>query len=144
MISGGMLIGTRTTKARQPSHRRTSDYGSLESQRSQFQDLSSSGKILLECTKVLTLSRWISSTVQIIKCAITHLLCCCLIGSMPKFRRSVDPFELDLFQSFSTRVCEHGFAKGYDPLLDTRRRTFQEHEVVLDLTVTDKPTHAGR
>lgn len=61
---------------------------------------------------------------------------------MPKLRRSIYPFELNLLQGLAARVREHGFAKSHYALLDTGHRAFQKHKVVLDLAVADETTHA--
>ena len=61
---------------------------------------------------------------------------------MTEFRRGVDPFEVDFFQRFPTRMREHGFAEGHDSLLDARDRAFEENEVVLDFSVADEAAHA--
>ena len=57
---------------------------------------------------------------------------------MTKFRGSIDPFELDLFQRFPTRMREHGLAQGHDSLLNAWDRAFEENEVVFDFSVADE------
>jgi hypothetical protein len=63
-----------------------------------------------------------------------------LVGAVTELGRGIDPFEIDLLQSLSRCVCEHGLSEGHDTLLDTRNGTLEDEEVVLDLTITDKAT----
>jgi len=64
-----------------------------------------------------------------------------LVCTVTELRRGVDPFQLDLLQSLSRCVDEHGFAESHDTLLNTRSGTLENKEVVLDLTVADETTH---
>lgn len=79
-------------------------------------------KILLESTLVLL------------------LLCRGLESTVTELGRGVDPLELDLLQSLSRGVNEHGLAESHDTLLGTRDGTLDHNEVVVDLTISDEST----
>lgn len=89
----------------------------------QLQRQSSSNQILLERTQELA------------------LLCWCLICTMAKLGRGVDPLELDLLQSLPARVHEHRLPESDDSLLDSRHSTLQQQEIVLDRSVAHESTH---
>ena len=65
-----------------------------------------------------------------------------LIDTMPELGRSVDPLEFDLLERLAVRVREHGLAQRDDSFLDARNGTFDEHKVVLDLSIPNETTHA--
>ena len=57
---------------------------------------------------------------------------------MTKFGRSIDPFQINLLQSLSGCVSEHGFSESDDSLLNTGHGTLEQEVVVLDFTVSDE------
>jgi len=69
------------------------------------------------------------------------LLCGSLVSTVTELRRGIDPFEVDLLQSLSRCVDEHGLAESHHTLLDTRNGTLNNDEIILDLTISDKATH---
>jgi len=71
------------------------------------------------------------------------LLLWSLVCSVTKLRRGVNPFEIHFLQRFSGGMDEHGFSESHDTFLDTRGRTFEEKEVILNLTVADESTHGS-
>lgn len=82
----------------------------------------SAGEVLLEGThELLLLGGGLESTVT-------------------ELGRGIDPLEADLLESTAGGVSPHGFAEGHDALLDTRDRTLEHDEVVVDLTVADEAT----
>lgn len=66
-----------------------------------------------------------------------------LVCAMAELRRCVDPLQVDLLQSLSRRVYEHGLAEGHDPLLDTRDGALEDDKVVLDLAISNEATHTA-
>lgn len=65
-----------------------------------------------------------------------------LIGAVTELAAGVDPFELDLLQCATRGVGEHRLAQRHDPLLDTRHRALEQHEVVLDDAIADEATQS--
>ena len=61
---------------------------------------------------------------------------------MTKLTRRVYPFQVHLLERLPARVREHGFSKRHDAFLDTRHRTLEDYEVVVDFAVADETTHA--
>lgn len=59
---------------------------------------------------------------------------------MTKFRRGIDPFELDLLEGLTGCMWEHRLAKCHDSLLNTGNRSFEQDKVVFHLTVADEAT----
>ena len=62
---------------------------------------------------------------------------------MAELGRGIDPFEVDLLGGSPAGLGVESLAQGHDTLLDTGDGTFEEDEVVLDLTVVDEATQAG-
>jgi len=69
------------------------------------------------------------------------LLLWSLVSTMAEFRRSVDPFQLNLLEGLSGCMWKHGLSQGDDSLLDTWHGTLEEDEVVLNLAVPHETTH---
>lgn len=59
---------------------------------------------------------------------------------MAELGGGIDPLEVDLLESPSAGVGEHGFSEGDDTLLDTGDGALDHDVVVLDLTVADEAT----
>lgn len=71
------------------------------------------------------------------------LLLWSLVGTVTEFRRSVDPFELDLLKRFSRGVCLHRFSERDHSLFDTGHRTLEQNKVILHLTIADEATNSN-
>lgn len=71
------------------------------------------------------------------------LLCRRLVCTVTKLAGRVDPFQVDLFQCASARLCKHCLAQRHDSLLDTGRAALEEQVVVVHHTVANKAAHSS-
>jgi hypothetical protein len=63
--------------------------------------------------------------------------------SVSELGRGVDPLELDLLEGLAGSVGEERLAESHDTLLDTRARSLDHDEVILDNTVAGESSHGG-
>jgi len=71
----------------------------------------------------------------------SSLLLLGLVTTVTELGGGINPLELNLLKRPAGGMDEHGLAESHDTLLDTRTRTLDQDEVVVDDTIADPSTH---